>query len=99
MAEDKDKKKEASEEHPDGIEKVIDKLQDDLEHMKDSGKEALKVSTPGGSEVSANAPVLKVEPDEIAASCQWFLVDNNICDKVKKNMKCKGDVNICPLCK
>ena len=28
--------------------------------------------------------------------CQWFLSDNEFCDKIKKVVKCGGDVKKCP---
>ncbi len=28
--------------------------------------------------------------------CQWFLSDREFCDKVKKVVKCGGDVKKCP---
>jgi hypothetical protein len=28
--------------------------------------------------------------------CQWFLGENDFCEKIKKNVKCGGNVKKCP---
>jgi len=35
----------------------------------------------------------------LEAACQWFLGENKFCDKVKKEVRCDGNVGNCPFCK
>ena len=29
-------------------------------------------------------------------ACQWFLIERKFCDKIKKEMRCDGNVKNCP---
>jgi hypothetical protein len=44
-------------------------------------------------------PAVTLSP-EIASQtenqCQWFLGENTFCDKIKKNVRCDGNVKRCP---
>jgi|GEM_PF-2122664 len=41
----------------------------------------------------APAPVFKEMPEN---TCQWFMDGREFCDKIKKGVRCGGDVRKCP---
>lgn len=56
------------------------------------------IETPGETPPTPPTPVLESplgKPEE-KPPCQWFMNDNDFCDKIKKIVKCKGDVKNCP---
>ncbi len=34
--------------------------------------------------------------EQAKAACQWFLGETRFCDKIKKEVKCDGNVGKCP---
>lgn len=58
----------------------------------DEGKE----ETPPVSPPATIYPGIAGKPEPENPPCQWFLSDNEFCDKIKKVVKCGGDVKKCP---
>lgn len=44
------------------------------------------------------APALESLPEKLTETppCQWFLGGTNFCNKIKRVMKCRGNVKKCP---
>jgi hypothetical protein len=51
-----------------------------------------------GAPPTAPSPVLEKLPEkyEEKRACQWFIKRRKFCDKIKKNVRCGGDVGKCP---
>lgn len=35
-------------------------------------------------------------PDKTMTACQWFIDENRFCDKIKKDVRCDGNIKKCP---
>lgn len=58
-------------------------------------------STPD-AETPPRVPPVTLSPDignQAETACQWFMNDISFCDKVKKAVRCDGNVGNCPFCK
>ena len=79
---------------PDEVEKALARLQGNPE----SGAGEVTGTTPEESEIPTPSPVIETLPDkaEEMVACQWFMNDMNFCDKIKKNVHCKGVIKNCP---
>jgi hypothetical protein len=56
-------------------------------------KSKIKTGVPGAN-AQANLPDSAVNLTESA--CQWFLLEKKFCDKIKKEVRCDGNVGNCP---
>jgi hypothetical protein len=44
------------------------------------------------TEINLSQPIKEAEEN----ACQWFLGEKAFCDKIKKNVRCDGNVRNCP---
>ncbi len=51
-------------------------------------------------ETPTMVPPVATSPDTSGQTfCQWFLGEKAFCDKIKKEVKCAGNVGQCPFCR